>query len=181
MRLLLVVPLVLLLLSEQYAFALTVFVVAGLSDGLDGYLAKKFGWVSKFGMVADPLADKLLMVTSYSVLCWQNLLPWWLFVIILLRDLVIVGGAYSYHHLFGLQKLTPTYLSKFNTFIQILLVVMVIFAQASGWISDVIIQGLIYLVLATTVASGIHYTSFWGRKAVENVKKDNFREQSDEE
>ncbi len=180
-RLLLVIPLVILLLSGEYGIALTVFVIAGLSDGLDGLLAKRFGWVSRFGSIADPLADKLLMVSSYFVLCWQGDLPWWLFVAILLRDLVIVGGAYSYHHLFGLHKVTPTYLSKFNTFIQILLVVVVIFGLATGSISDTFKQGLIYLVLATTIASGVQYSSIWGRKAVQNVKQDKYRDPTDDD
>ena len=180
-RLLLVIPLVILLLSGEYGIALTVFVIAGLSDGLDGLLAKRFGWVSRFGSIADPLADKLLMVSSYFVLCWQGDLPWWLFVAILLRDLVIVGGAYSYHHLFGLHKVTPTYLSKFNTFIQILLVVVVIFGLATGSISDTFKQGLIYLVLATTIASGVQYSSIWGRKAVQNVKQDKYRNPTDDD
>ena len=181
MRLLLVIPLVMLLLSGEYGIALTVFVIAGLSDGLDGLLAKRFGWVSRFGSIADPLADKLLMVSSYFVLCWQGHLPWWLFVAILLRDLVIVGGAYSYHHLFGLHKMEPTYLSKFNTFIQILLVVVVIFGLASGYISDIVTQSLIYLVLATTITSGVQYSSIWGRKAVQNVKQENLREHSNDD
>ena len=180
-RLLLVIPLVILLLSGEYGIALTVFVIAGLSDGLDGLLAKRFGWVSRFGSIADPLADKLLMVSSYFVLCWQGDLPWWLFVAILLRDLVIVGGAYSYHHLFGLHKVTPTYLSKFNTFIQILLVVVVIFGLATGSISGIFKQGLIYLVLATTIASGVQYSSIWGRKAVQNVKQDKYRNPTDDD
>ncbi len=180
MRLLLVIPLVMLLLSEEFAIALTVFVIAGLSDGLDGLLAKHYGWTSKFGSIADPIADKLLMVSSYFVLCWQGALPWWLFVIILLRDLFIVGGAYTYHHLFGLQKITPTYISKFNTFMQILLVVAVIFGLASGSISQGIIQSLIYLTLFTTVASGIQYSTFWGKKAIKNIKENNFREHEDD-
>ena len=181
MRLLLVIPLILLLLAEEYGVALTVFVIAGLSDGLDGLLAKSFGWVSRFGSIADPLADKLLMVSSYFVLCWQGELPWWLFVIILLRDLVIVGGAYIYHNLFGLHKVTPTYLSKFNTFVQILLVVAVIFGLATGSVTDGFKQMLIYIVLATTIGSGVQYSSIWGRKAVQNVKQDNYREHSDDD
>ena len=181
MRLILVIPLIFLLLTEEYGIALTVFVIAGLSDGLDGLLAKRFGWVSRFGSIADPLADKLLMVSSYFVLCWQSELPWWLFVIILLRDLVIVGGSYIYHNLFGLHKVTPTYLSKFNTFVQILLVVAVIFGLATGSLSDSFKQLLIYLVLATTISSGVQYSSIWGRKAVQNVKDDNYREHSDDD
>jgi len=181
MRLLLVIPLVILLLTGHYAVALTVFVIAGVSDGLDGFLAKRYGWTSKFGSIADPIADKLLMVTSYFVLCWQGLLPWWLFVVSLLRDLVIVGGAYYYHHLFGLEKVTPSYFGKFNTFIQILLVVVVIFAQATGSISEIFIQTLLYIVLISTIISGVHYTTTWGRKAVQNVKQDNYREHSDDD
>jgi len=179
-RLLLVIPLVIILLMEEYAIALTVFVIAGLSDGLDGLLAKRFGWTSRFGSIADPLADKLLMISSYFVLCWQAELPWWLFVAILLRDLVIVGGALSYNHLFGLEEVKPTYLSKLNTFLQILLVVVVIYDLATGSALDVFRQYLLYLVLATTIGSGIQYSGIWGRKAVNNVKEDKFREHSDD-
>ena len=175
MRLLLVLPLVLLLLSNQYAIALTVFVIAGLSDGLDGLLAKRYGWTSRFGAIADPLADKLLMVSSYFVLCWQGELPWWLFVVILLRDLTIVGGAYTYHHLFGLEKIQPTYISKLNTFMQILLVVLVIFGLATGTISDSVIEVVIYLVLATTVSSGAQYINFWGQRALAKSKSDDHK------
>ncbi|PCJ45183.1 MAG: CDP-alcohol phosphatidyltransferase [Gammaproteobacteria bacterium] len=170
MRLLLVIPLVMLLLANQYGIALTVFVIAGLSDGLDGLLAKRFGWVSRFGSIADPLADKLLMVSSYFVLTWQGEIPWWLFVTILLRDLVIVGGAYIYHQLFDLEEIKPTYISKFNTFIQILLVVLVIFSLASNSISELVIQLTIYLVLASTLTSGAQYITIWGRKAFVKLK-----------
>ena len=177
MRFLLVIPLVMLLLSEQYGLALIVFVVAGLSDGLDGLLAKHYGWTSQFGSIADPIADKLLMVSSYFFLCWQHLLPWWLFVVILLRDLVIVGGAYTYHQLFGLDKISPTYLSKFNTFMQILLVVLTIFRTATGTISEDVVTITVYIVLATTLASGAQYSGFWGSRAVKNFKDHNYRDE----
>ena len=180
-RLFLVIPLVILLLSEEYAIALTIFVIAGLSDGLDGLLAKRFGWTSRFGSIADPLADKLLMVSSFFVLCWQGELPWRLFVAILLRDLVIVGGALSYNHLFGLEEVKPTLLSKYNTFVQILLVVVVIYDLATDLVPDLFQQSLLYLVLALTIASGVQYSSTWGRKAVKNVKQDNFREHTDDD
>ncbi|MEL0036875.1 MAG: CDP-alcohol phosphatidyltransferase family protein, partial [Gammaproteobacteria bacterium] len=71
MRLLLVFPLVVLLWNELYATALLVFFIAGFSDGLDGFLAKRYNWTSVFGSVADPIADKLLMVSSYFMLWWQ--------------------------------------------------------------------------------------------------------------
>ena len=176
MRLLLVFPLVILLYQGYYGWALTIFFIAGLSDGLDGYLAKRYEWTSVFGAVADPIADKLLMVCSYFVLCWQLYLPWWLFVIILLRDLVIVGGGLFYHHLFGMKEVLPTYLSKTNTFLQILLVLIVMFGLAFDLDLEVFKDWMIYLVMATTIASGIQYSSIWGWKAVANVKQQNYRE-----
>jgi len=172
MRLLLVFPLVVLLWKGLYGPALAVFFIAGLSDGLDGFLAKRYNWTSVFGAVADPIADKLLMVSSYFVLCWQLQLPWWLFVIILLRDLVIVGGSMFYHHLFGLQEVLPTYLGKTNTFLQILLVLIVMFGLAFETDLTVFKDWMIYLVLVTTIASGIQYSSIWGWKAIKNVRKE---------
>ena len=176
MRLLLVFPLVLLLLNESYGAALAVFFIAGLSDGLDGFLAKRYEWTSVFGAVADPIADKLLMVCSYFVLCWQLQLPWWLFVLILLRDLIIVGGGLFYHHLFGMREVLPTYLGKTNTFLQILLVLVVMFGLAFEMDLVVFKDWMIYLVMATTIASGFQYSSIWGYKAVANIKKENYRE-----
>jgi cardiolipin synthase len=171
MRLLLVFPLVFLLLQEYYGIALLIFFIAGISDGLDGYLAKKYQWTSVFGAVADPIADKLLMVTSYFVMCWQLHLPWWLFVIILIRDLVIVSGGLFYNHLFGLNEVVPTYLSKTNTFLQILLVLVVMFGLAFQLDILEFKDWLIYLVTFTTVGSGIQYSTIWGVKAVRNVRQ----------
>ena len=170
MRLLLVFPLVILLWQELYATALLVFFIAGLSDGLDGFLAKRYNWTSVFGSVADPIADKLLMVSSYFVMCWQLHLPWWLFVLILIRDLIIVSGGLFYHHLFGVKEMVPTYLSKTNTFLQILLVLVVMFGLAFELKLDVFITWLIYLVTFTTVGSGLQYSTIWGYKAVKNVR-----------
>ena len=181
MRLLLVFPLVFLLWQEMYGWALTVFFIAGLSDGLDGFLAKRYEWTSVFGAVADPIADKLLMVCSYFVLCWQLQLPWWLFVIILLRDLVIVGGSMFYHHLFGLREVLPTYLGKTNTFLQILLVLIVMFGLAFQMDLAVFIEWMIYLVMATTIASGIQYSSIWGWKAIAHVRNDEDKNKDQEQ
>jgi len=170
MRLLLVFPLVVLLWNELYATALLVFFIAGFSDGLDGFLAKRYNWTSVFGSVADPIADKLLMVSSYFMLCWQLHLPWWLFSLILIRDLVIVSGGLFYHHLFGVSKMLPTYLSKTNTFLQILLVLVVMVDLAYDINFDTFTHWLIYLVTFTTIGSGLQYSIIWGIKAVNNVR-----------
>jgi cardiolipin synthase (CMP-forming) len=177
-RIILVVPFVMLLLADQFTSALVVFIAAGLSDGLDGLLARRFGWVSRFGEITDPIADKLLMVCSYSTLCYLQMLPWWLFVLILLRELLIVGGAYCYHHLFGAFKVAPTFLSKANTFLQILLVVLAIALHAFNWPYQSQLQMMIYLVMTSTILSGAQYAMLWGSRAFNNIKQDNFRDRS---
>ena len=77
-RIVLVVPIEYLLLQQHYVSAMILFFLAGISDGLDGFLAKRFNWTSRLGSVLDPLADKLLLVCTYLVLGWLGHLPWWL-------------------------------------------------------------------------------------------------------
>ena len=81
-RILLVVPVAWALLQQQYVIALVLFFVAGVSDGLDGFLAKQFNWTSRLGAILDPLADKALLVTCYAALAWVGLLPVWLLVLV---------------------------------------------------------------------------------------------------
>ena len=100
-RVLLVPPVVWLMVQGRYGEALALFVIAGASDGLDGYLAKHFGWVSRFGSIIDPLADKLLLTASFFTLAWLGHLPLWLAVLVIARDLVIVIGGLAYHYLVG--------------------------------------------------------------------------------
>lgn len=164
-RLLLVPPIVLCLLSDRYGLALVLFVVAGVSDALDGFLAKRFGWTSRLGGLLDPIADKLLLVSCYLALTWQGLLPLWLTALVIGRDLVILAGAILYNALIERVEAAPSVISKLNTLSQLLLVVAVLFnygAQVlpAGWL-DV----LIYAVLATTVLSGIDYVWTWGWRA----------------
>jgi cardiolipin synthase len=129
-----------------------------------------------FGAVPDPIADKLLMVSSYFVLCWQLELPWWLFVLILLRDLIIVGGGLFYHHLFGIKKVLSTYLGKTNTFLQISLVLVVMFSLAFEVDLIEFKDWMIYFVTATTLASGAQYSSIWSWKAIDHIRKENYWE-----
>jgi cardiolipin synthase len=89
-RFLLVPPLVLLLLNHQYGAALIVFGVAGFSDALDGFLAKRYGWSSRMGALMDPLADKLLLVSSFVTLGWLGWIPLWLVALVILRDVIPV-------------------------------------------------------------------------------------------
>lgn len=164
-RIILIVPVALLLIEKRFDLALYLFVVAAVSDGLDGYLAKHFGWTSRLGSLLDPLADKLLLVTCFILSGWLGLIPIWLIWAVILRDFVIVVGATIYHHLYGPFVGEPTLISKVNTVAQILLVVLVLFNSGVVPLPAGLIEALIYLVLTTTVASGLGYVFIWCQKA----------------
>lgn len=155
-------PLLILLLRDQnHQLAFYVFILAGISDGLDGYIAKRFGYTSQLGAILDPLADKLLVVSAYVMLTLHGQLPFWLMLTVAFRDLLIVGGYLIYVILHGSVQMQPSYLSKVNTFLQISLVVLVLamhgFHLPLAWL----VQGLVLAVFATTVASGAHYMWVW--------------------
>ena len=166
LRFLLVPPLVLLLLNHQYGAALIVFAVAGFSDALDGYLAHHYSWSSRLGAIMDPLADKLLLVSSFVTLGWLGLIPFWLVALVIFRDLVIVIGAMSYHWCVEyLDTAYPTLVSKMNTFAQIMLVLAVMFSESVQPVPAMWIEILLYSVLVTTIWSGLDYVWIWGRRA----------------
>lgn len=166
LRILLVLPVVVALLNEFYGVALLLFAVAGASDGLDGYIAKRYNCASRLGSILDPLADKLLLVSTYVSLGWLGVLPWWLVVIVLLRDLLIVGGGVAYHHFIGEYEMSPSIISKLNTASQIILGFSVVLSMSLLPLSDAVINGMIYFVLVTTLLSGGDYVWTWGRRAV---------------
>jgi len=145
--------------------ALALFFVAGVSDGLDGFLAKHYSWTSRLGALLDPLADKALLISCYLALTWTGLLPLWLVALVLLRDVVIVSGAMVYHFRIARLDADPNLISKLNTLMQITLVLLVIVQQAAGWGEPGWIQILIYVVAVTTIWSGIDYVVTWSRRA----------------
>ncbi len=166
LRVLLVLPVVLALLNEQYGIALILFGVAGVSDGLDGYIAKRYDCTSRFGSILDPLADKLLLVCTFLSLAWLGLLPWWLVAVVLVRDLLIVVGGFAYHRLIGEYDMSPSYISKLNTAAQIVLGFLVVLSMSLWPLSKWVIDGMIYFVLVTTILSGAGYVWTWGRRAM---------------
>lgn len=164
-RLLLVAPVVWLLLNDRFGMALIIFGVAGFTDALDGYLAKRNNWSSRLGAMMDPLADKLLLVSCFVTLGWLGMIPLWLVALVVLRDLVIVGGAIVFHMRVERLEAAPTIASKLNTFAQIVLVLAVIFSQGiqalpASWLDIMIVS-----VLVTTLWSGFGYVWTWGRRA----------------
>jgi cardiolipin synthase len=165
LRILLVAPIAWALIHQQFILALALFFVAGFSDGLDGFLAKHFGWRSRLGAMLDPLADKALLVASFAALSWVNLLPLWLLVLVVCRDVVIVAGAVAYN--FRIQRLEaqPTLISKVNTVLQILLVLLVIVQQLTPAVPAGLVPLLIYAVTVSVVWSGLDYVITWSRRA----------------
>lgn len=157
------VPVLILLLQNQvYTAALAVFVIAGITDGVDGFIAKRFDCVTRLGSILDPLADKLLLLSAFVMLTIAGVFPFWLLIIAGFRDLVIVCGVVVLTILYDKAEMKPIWSSKLNTFLQILLVGVVLVQKAGilefGWT----IQVLIWLVAITTVLSGMQYVYEWG-------------------
>jgi len=164
LRLALVLPFAWSLWHGDYFRALAIFAVAALSDGLDGFLARHFGWRSRMGAVLDPLADKVLLVTSFLVLTLTSVLPLWLFLLVLFRDLLIVGGALGYRCRAGRFEMQPSIPGKLNTLVQILVVLAVIFMQAGAPVLPWVMPAGIALVTVSAIFSGGHYAVVWGGK-----------------
>src|SRR5437016_8802875 len=156
-RLALAPAFVLVLIDGNYTAALVLFFVAGVSDGIDGLIAKRFHYESRLGAILDPAADKILLVSAYVVLTVLGHLPVWLVVVVAFRDLLIVGGYLLYTSMYGPVHMRPSLLSKLNTVLQIALIVVVLAAQAAGFSDRGAIQWLVYAGLVSTVASGAHY------------------------
>ena len=167
-RFVLIVPVAIALLRGRMDIALILFAVAGFSDGVDGFLARQFDWRSKLGAILDPLADKGLMMTTIIILGILGLIPWWLVGLIVLRDVVILVGAVFYFRLNGKVEMDPSVLSKLNTFLQIILVIVVLWNIGFSPISDVVIQALVFIVTASTLLSGADYVIRWSHKALDN-------------
>ncbi|WP_271408855.1 CDP-alcohol phosphatidyltransferase family protein [Pseudomonas sp. Q1-7] len=164
LRLALVLPIAGLLLSDRHAQALVLFAVAGCSDALDGFLARRFGWTSRFGSLFDPLADKLLLVTSFICLTLTQVLPLWLTLVVCLRDLLILLGAGLFRVLVGPAAFLPNLLGKLTTLLQMLLVLSLLLELSLMPIMAGLRGPLGGLVLVVTLGSGAQYIWEWGRK-----------------
>jgi cardiolipin synthase len=165
LRILLVLPVVLALVAGRYDLTLTGFGIAAVSDGLDGWLAKTFGWTSRLGKILDPIADKLLLVSLYVTLSFLGKVPVWLTATVVLRDVVIVVGAAAYRLFIGYLEGHPTVISKLNTLLQLLFILLVI--SRSQWVA-VPLWSVVWLgaiVFCTTVVSGIDYVLTYARAA----------------
>ena len=165
LRLVAVLPTVYLLAHERFGWALLLFGVSGASDGLDGWLARHYGWRSRLGGLIDPIADKALLVSCFLVLGVMGKLPLWLALAVIFRDMVILTGGALYHYLIEDVQPAPTLISKLNTLVQIVLVVAAIADAGPLPLPERLLGLLIWTCLATTVASGVFYVLIWGSMA----------------
>lgn len=162
---LLSVPLeVYLILTSQYELAFWLFVVAGLSDAIDGWIAKSLHQTSWLGSYLDPLADKALLVGVYATLGYQAQIPVWLVILVIFRDLLIIGGVIMLFAVTRHVRIIPSIASKANTVVQILFAALVLarLGPIEGVAMAVVPLG--YLVGLTTAVSGAGYLISWFRQ-----------------
>ena len=166
LRFLLIPALVLLLVEQRYTAAFAVFIVSALSDLADGLIARQWNVRTRLGAIADPLADKLTMLAVTLVLASQALVPVWLAAAIVIRDVVIMGGAVAFHFVVGRVDMAPSRLSKFNTVLEFSVLSALLADAARAIEVTALLPPLFVLVMATILASGAHYVWVWGRRAL---------------
>jgi cardiolipin synthase len=170
---LLAVPLeVWLMLQGSYAAAFWLFIALGVSDAVDGFLAKRFGWESMIGGYLDPIADKALLVGVYVTLGVQELLPPWLVILVVFRDILIVGGALLFETLTHKLEMAPLLVSKINTAAQIVLAAGVLGSLGNNLDVGAFTRVMNWVVAATTVSSGLAYLIKWGHMAITYEQED---------
>ena len=165
LRIALVPPILILILQGDYGWALALFWFAGFSDGLDGYLAVRFGWTTRLGGLLDPAADKLLITGLFVTLAYTGDIPVWLAAIVILRDVVIVAGALAYNFIVKPVPGEPTRVSKLNTALQMIFVLFVLSRAGFDWPDEIAITTLGAAILVTVVLSGVDYVLSWSARA----------------
>jgi cardiolipin synthase len=152
------------ILEQRYDRAFIIFALAGVSDAVDGFLARRLDARTALGSVLDPIADKALLVSVYVTLGHAGLLPVWLVILVVFRDALIVLGVLLFH--FAGQKIimAPLQVSRINTVAQVACAGWVMAATGFGIMPEPLTMILILLVALTTVASGAAYVVVWGRR-----------------
>ncbi|MEM7001410.1 MAG: CDP-alcohol phosphatidyltransferase family protein [Pseudomonadota bacterium] len=170
MRIMLIVPIGALLWQDRHLAAFGLMLVGGVSDALDGFLARRFNWQSAFGAALDPLADKLLVATVFVIFTLQGHIPLWVAIIVLGRDFVIVAGAGVYKLLYEEIEIAPTFLSKANTAMQLILLLGLMASFLPLGVISEMCRAMVnpygfYILAVLGVSSGLDYMFTWGTKA----------------
>ncbi len=162
-RMLLVPVVVWLIITGQTGLAFVLFILAGISDGVDGYIAKRWNMRTELGAWLDPLADKLLLISIYVTLAVMDQLPAWLAITVVSRDVLIVGGVVLAWIMDMPVQMRPLWISKVNTTAQILFAGLFLLFRGQGWQTSLLVLYGAPVVAAFTVASGALYLAQWMR------------------
>lgn len=152
--------------------ALGIGILAGVTDGLDGFFARRLNAFSRFGAALDPIADKVLITISFLGFAHVGLIPWYVAITVIARDLIIVGGAACYHWFIGSFEFGATRLSKANMLVQICFCVLVLGAQVIPGLPTSVISIATIIVLIVAITSGFDYVVSWSIKAMQNRSKE---------
>lgn len=164
LRIVLIWPFVYLLLKQHYEIAFVLFIIAGLSDGLDGYVARRFNWTSRLGRFFDAIADKLLLLSSFIALVYLNKLPLWVISILIGRDVYIILGVCIYYCLFKKLDLKSSFIGKISISLQIGLIFLLLFETAFFPLPVLLIQVVIVVIIVATLISFLDYIWAWSKK-----------------
>ncbi len=169
-RMVLIPVFVTLVFYQRFLLALAAFVVAGITDGLDGLLARRFDQRSQLGTVLDPIADKLMLVTAFVVLSMRSVfpqpvpnhlpIPFWVTIAVISRDVFIVVGAAAINIMTGFRGFRPSWLGKVNTTVQIIAIAIIMFAASVPYGTGYYLPTLYATVFALVLISGAHYVFF---------------------
>lgn len=159
------------LLEHDVEGAFWLFVIAAITDLLDGTLARWLNQRSVLGAWLDPIADKVMLLTTLSMLALTELLPMWLLYVVVVRDVVILAGAEGYRRLTGKLDVTPTWSGKVATFMEFVLVSWVLADIALELGFDASIEPLALLTAIAVALSGVRYVWLWTRKTREFLRE----------
>jgi len=165
LRLLMAVPIALLVVYDESVLAMALFIAAGATDGIDGWLAKRYRWQSQLGGWLDPLADKALVLSVCIALTAHGDLPYWLLGLIAIRDLVIVSGAVAFHFNYAPLHAAPTIVGKITTAALLLLVVLLLWQNVNAQIPSWLVETLTLACAGLLLVSGGDYVRRWSVKA----------------
>ncbi len=174
-RLILIPVLVTVLYYQRFTWALGVFFVAAVTDGLDGLAARSFNQKTQLGAILDPMADKLLLVTAFVILSLPRFtltdpIPFWLTAVAISRDVIIVLAAAVINMTTGFSGFRPSIPGKLNTFVQIVMIVFFLIANAFNLLAEYL-PVVYYATLGMAVFSGLHYIAHINRLMSEDQPK----------
>jgi cardiolipin synthase (CMP-forming) len=179
-RMVLIPVFVTMLFYQRFIVALAVFACAGLTDGLDGLLARRFDQRSQLGTVLDPIADKLMMVTAFIVLSMRSIfpapvpshlpVPFWVTIAVISRDVFIIVGAAAINIMTGFRGFRPSWLGKVNTTVQIVAIAAIMFAASFPFYSGYYLPTVYATVFTFAIFSGLHYIFFASKLLNEDRK-----------